>query len=114
VRPSTAWAAGGIVSNADDITRFYAELLGGHLLRPDLLTAMKTPAPGTNDGLGLFRVDTACGPAFGHVGISDGYCNVVYARPDGSRVADVMINIDSTYVTQEELETAAKTALCVG
>jgi hypothetical protein len=37
---------------------------------------------------------------------------VVYARRDGSRVADVMINIDSTYVTLEHLETAAKTALC--
>jgi len=114
VSPSIAWAAGAIVSNADDVTKFYATLLRGGLVRPDLLRAMKRPVLRTNDGLGLFRVQTACGPAFGHDGISVGYRNVVYSRPDGSRVADVMVNIDSTYVAQKDVEKAAKAALCFG
>src|SRR4051812_43373720 len=35
--PSVQWAAGALVANADDLARFYRALLGGRLLRPDLL-----------------------------------------------------------------------------
>ena len=38
--PSGIWAAGALVSNAGDLARFYAALLGGRLLRPDLLRQM--------------------------------------------------------------------------
>ena len=47
--PSPAWAAGAIVSTADDVASFYRALLGGHLLPPDLLRTMET----TEDGHGL-------------------------------------------------------------
>jgi D-alanyl-D-alanine carboxypeptidase len=114
VTPSIAWAAGAIVSDGDDLTRFFAKLLGGRLLPAPLLAAMKTPAPGLSYGLGLMVVDTWCGPAYGHVGVAAGYRTVVYARPDGSRVALVMINVDGTYVAQGELEAAAETAFCGG
>src|SRR4051794_17776614 len=40
-----AWTAGAIVSNADDIARFYRALLHGRLLRPDLLATMETTVP---------------------------------------------------------------------
>jgi len=45
VSPSHGWAAGGLVSNAEDLARFYRALLGGHLLRADLLREMETVPP---------------------------------------------------------------------
>ena len=112
--PSLAWAAGGIVSTGDDVTSFYAALLGGRLLPPSLLAAMETPAPGTHYGLGLLEADTPCGRAYGHEGDLLGYRSFVYARADGTRVALVMANIDNTYLSSSELEMAAETALCAG
>jgi len=110
--PSWGWAAGGILSNGDDVTRFFAALLGGRLLPRGLLSAMRTVAPGSEYGLGLMRTRTACGVAYGHLGDFTGYRSVVYARPNGRRVAVVMVNIDTTHVSWYELETAAETAYC--
>lgn len=114
VSPSLGWAAGGVVSSGDDVTSFYAALLGGRLLPPSLLAAMKKPVPGYHYGLGLLQVDTRCGPAYGHEGDALGYRTVVYARPDGSRVALVMINVDRTIVAPSELEAKAEVAFCRG
>ena len=112
VSPSIGWAAGGIVSNGDDVTRFFAALLGGRLLRPDLLAAMRTVASGSQYGLGLMRVETACGRVFGHLGDGPGYRTVAYASPNGRRVVVVMVNIDATYVSWSQLEAAAESAFC--
>jgi D-alanyl-D-alanine carboxypeptidase len=112
VSPSIGWAAGGIVSNGDDLTKFFSALLGGRLLRPDLLTAMRTVAPGSDYGLGLLKVQTRCGRAFGHLGDGPGYRTVAYASPNGRRVVVVMVNVDATYVSWFELERAAETAFC--
>jgi D-alanyl-D-alanine carboxypeptidase len=112
--PSWLWAAGGMVSNGDDVTRFFAALLGGRLLRPDLLLAMRTLAPLSNYGLGLWRFGTPCGFAYGHVGDFLGWRTAVYARPNGRRVAAVMVNIDTTRVSWARLEGAAAAALCSG
>ena len=114
VSPSIGWAAGGIVSSGDDLTRFYGALLGGRLLPSSLLASMKTVVPGFHYGLGLLQVDTRCGSVYGHEGDFVGYRTVLYARPDGSRVALVMINVDRTYITPSELARAAETALCRG
>jgi D-alanyl-D-alanine carboxypeptidase len=111
---SVAWSAGGIVSTADDVTRFYEALLGGRLLPLRLLTAMETPSARASYGLGLLVVQTRCGRAYGHEGVATGYRTVVYANRRGTRVALVMVNIDNTYVAQHELEAAAETALCSG
>ena len=102
------------------MTRFYAALLGGHLLPARLLDAMKRPVPGSHYlgatrpsyGLGLAEMTTSCGRVYGHEAIATGYRTIAYARPDGSRVALVMINIDETRVPQSELELAADTAFC--
>jgi D-alanyl-D-alanine carboxypeptidase len=110
--PSTTWAAGGIVSNGDDVTGFYAALLGGRVLPARSLHEMESPAPGSSYGLGLRMTETQCGRAYGHVGSAPGYRTVVYARPDGTRVALAMINVDETYVSQSELEEMAATAFC--
>ena len=60
--PSAAWAAGAIVSTADDVARFYRALLQGRLLRADLLREMESTVPmgvpSNAYGLGLWRTGT--------------------------------------------------------
>ena len=112
--PTGSWAAGGMVSNGADVTRFYATLLGGRLLPAPLNAAMKTLAPRSSFGLGLQRVLTHCGPAFGHEGDFPGYRSIVYGRPDGRRVALVMVNIDATHVPWDVLRAVAADAFCAG
>jgi D-alanyl-D-alanine carboxypeptidase len=119
VSPSVWWAASAIVANADDLARFYAALLGGRLVRADLLAAMRSASPVTRGtpfdyGLGLEQFATVCGRAYGHLGDGLGYRTAVYARADGRRVAVVMVNIDSTRVSWGELEASAESALCSG
>lgn len=74
---SQAWAAGGMVSTAADLNRFYAALLTGGLLRSPELQAMLTPTPTAisevDAGLGVFRVQlpggvTVWGKDGGHFG----------------------------------------------
>ncbi|WP_326647348.1 serine hydrolase domain-containing protein [Streptomyces sp. NBC_01750] len=66
--PSAACAAGALVSNAADLSRFYRALMHGALLSPHMLKEMKTtvaedPADpnGTRHGLGIERVQGPCG-----------------------------------------------------
>jgi D-alanyl-D-alanine carboxypeptidase len=106
------WGAAAIVSNGDDVTKFFAWLLRGRILRADLLAQMKTVAPGYDYGLGLERVSTACGIAYGHVGDFTAYRNVALAKTNGKRVVDVMVNVDPTDVPWGELLSAAQVALC--
>ncbi len=115
LNPSWLWAAGALVSNADDVTTLYARLLSGHILQPGLVTAMETVTPPAREyGLGLMRFDTPCGTGFGHEGDFNAYRTVAVARPNGSRAAVVMVNVDETYVSWAELEATAETAACSG
>jgi D-alanyl-D-alanine carboxypeptidase len=96
--PSLAWAAGSIVSDMDDLARFYRALLGGRLLAPELLTKMKTRveiAPGVGYGLGMFVFDTPCGPLWGHGGAIPGFSNELTSSEDGTRQYGLMINADT-------------------
>lgn len=62
LNPSFAWAAGGMISTVDDLTRFFAALLGGRLLPADLHREMFTGVstdgggwiPDTTYGLGVY------------------------------------------------------------
>jgi D-alanyl-D-alanine carboxypeptidase len=97
-RYEPGWAGGSIVSTMADLSRFFAALLAGGVLAPDLLTAMQSPsrAPSTGGtappgapsgdsyGLGLQRTDQApCGPMWGHGGDTHGYNNRTLSTPDG-------------------------------
>jgi D-alanyl-D-alanine carboxypeptidase len=85
ISPTWAWAAGGLVSNVDDLRRFYRALLGGRLLKPAQLAAMKdmvAAGDGLRYGLGLYRLTTACGPIWGNDGGIPGY--VTIARNDAT------------------------------
>lgn len=76
--PSGAWAAGALVSSADDVNRFLGHLLGGELLDAEGIAEMttwtRTPYPQAPEyGLGISEHDTALGMSYGHVGSIAGY-----------------------------------------
>jgi D-alanyl-D-alanine carboxypeptidase len=98
--PSHAWAAGAIVSDAADLSRFYRDLMDGRLLPPRLLREMKTtvaenPADPTyfRYGLGIERVQDPCGTNWGHTGAIFGYQDMTYWNEQTGRtvvLADTM------------------------
>lgn len=93
--PSVQWAAGALVSNADDLARFYRALLSGRLLRPNLLRVMETvvtPAPGFAYGLGLQKLRKSCGAVWGHTGASPSYVANALNSRDGRREVVVLVN----------------------
>jgi D-alanyl-D-alanine carboxypeptidase len=110
----SAWGAGQLVSNGEDVTRFFRALLRGQLLPWAQVAAMKTDVKGSQYGLGLMISYTRCGTAFGHRGDIPGYRSIVWSTANGRRTALVMVNVDETHLPQSKLESAAVTALCSG
>ena len=95
--PSLAWAAGALVSDLDDLARFFRALLGGRLLPPRLLAKMLTTVtiePGFGYGLGLMVIETPAGRLVGHGGSIPGFFNVVLSTEDGRRQFGVMVNAE--------------------
>jgi D-alanyl-D-alanine carboxypeptidase len=97
LNPSGTWAAGNLVSTAADIAHFWRALLGGRLLAPAQLKAMKTTVPAWDSptlgyGLGIQRVPTACGVMWGNGGEIAGFDNSFENTEDGTRQAAVVIN----------------------
>jgi D-alanyl-D-alanine carboxypeptidase len=88
--PNVPWAAGAIVSNAKDLSRFFAALLSGEILSKDSLAQMKqTVIVGRagGDGLGIFATELPCGRFWGHDGGILDYGTIVKASEDGDRIA---------------------------
>lgn len=116
---SSTWAAGAVVSTADDLANFYRALLRGRLLRPGVLRAMKTTVPvaadphGGGSGLGLFETGLPCGRIWGHEGTFFGYKTIAYSSRDASRQLVVMVN-DSppSPAVANALERLVDTAYC--
>jgi D-alanyl-D-alanine carboxypeptidase len=93
--PSLAWAAGNLVSDLGDLTRFFRALLGGRLLAPGLLAEMTTTVPigqGAGYGLGLLVLQTPCGRLIGHDGGIPGFITIVLSTEDGRRQFGIMVN----------------------
>ena len=101
------WAAGGIVSTAEDVQRFYAALLRGQVLSPPLLREMErlVPAGRQRYGLGIATFPTPCGPAWGHTGNVQGTIAVAWNTKDASRQLVLVVN---TYPLSAELEQAVR------
>jgi D-alanyl-D-alanine carboxypeptidase len=108
VSPTYVWAAGAIVSTADDVARFYRKLYGGHLLRPDLLVAMQTTGPmaaelkGWGYGLGLIKKPVRCRTAFGNDAAAPGFTAYAYSSKDGSLQSVLLINAGDTTMAHED------------
>jgi D-alanyl-D-alanine carboxypeptidase len=91
---SSAGAAGAVISDQEDLARFYSGLLSGKLISQRGLAEMKTtvPIPAAFQipgeyGLGLMRKDTPCGSVWGHGGDSNGHHSTAVASEDGRRTA---------------------------
>jgi D-alanyl-D-alanine carboxypeptidase len=109
--PTAAWAAGAIVSTADDVARFYRALLQGRLLRADLLREMEKTVPmgvpSNAYGLGFWRTGTMalsrtpfpCGAAWGHNGDWIGYNTNAFSSKDGTRQFVLFANRDEESFT---------------
>ncbi|MFD6969860.1 serine hydrolase domain-containing protein [Streptomyces sp. NPDC059979] len=89
------WAgtAGALISTPQDLNTFYRALLTGDLLPRRQLDQMRTTvdvkdetgAVGMRYGLGIYTLDTPCGPAWGHDGGVFGAGTWAMSSPDGSR-----------------------------
>jgi len=118
--PSLAWTAGALVSTADDLARFYRTLLGGRLLRPDLLRTMQTTVPvaarpGWRWGLGINKRPSPCGAQWGHDGGYPGYRTWALNSRDGKRQIVVFTNFgedSSSEPVEQALERVLVTAYC--
>jgi D-alanyl-D-alanine carboxypeptidase len=118
---SAGWAGGGAVTTAPDMARFWRGLLGGKLLAPKELKAMKTTVaikegyPGRY-GLGIFRwtqYRALCGTVWGNGGDLPGFSSEFLNSEDGRRHAGVIVNVNpiSKAVAGEPLGTAKRTAI---
>jgi D-alanyl-D-alanine carboxypeptidase len=119
--PSHAWAAGAIVSNAADLSRFYRALMSGELLDRPLLRQMKTtvamdPADPNSTfryGLGLQRVTDDCGVNWGHDGAIFGYQNNAYWNASTGRTVVVASTMfPAPAAAESPRATALGLALC--
>ncbi|WP_414941081.1 serine hydrolase domain-containing protein [Amycolatopsis sp. cmx-11-51] len=103
LEPSPYWAAGGMVSTAGDLNRFFGALLGGRLLPPEQQRAMFTTIPtknwlpATTYGLGVSSVTLPDGTElWGMGGALFGSWSYVYGSRDGGHLLAVNVNGDWT------------------
>jgi D-alanyl-D-alanine carboxypeptidase len=92
--PSGAWAAGGMVSTAQDWQRFQTALMAGELLPEAQMQQMRTTVTAPEErgayGLGLMEVETPCGRVWGHTGGLPGYSSEIYTDDQGERSVAVL------------------------
>ena len=116
--PSWAWTAGAIVSTLDDVANFHRALFAGRLLAPAQRRELETTVPvvpGLRYGLGVFRMQTPCGPAWGHDGGTPSSVSISLTSPDGARQAAIMVNRDAntwTNAIATDFTRAYLTAFC--
>src|SRR4051794_25686776 len=106
LNPSLAWAAGDVISNVEDLARFFSALLAGRLLPAALLAQMKTPfavTPGAAGyGLGLIVAPSPCGPLFGHDGGIPGFTTFALNSEDGRHQFVLMFNAKASPAAVDE------------
>jgi len=104
-----------MISTTADLDRFFSGLLGGKLLSPGTLSAMReTVATGTifDYGLGLQRFTLPCGEtATGHGGRLLGYLTYSLCTDDG-RVATLGYSPYLRGATEAEVAGILSAALC--
>ena len=110
--PNLPWAAGSVVSDAEDVGSFYSALMSGEVLSDDSLALMKETVPQGAvgaAGLGIFEVDLPCGSVWTHSGGILDYLTVVGSSEDGDRVVVVSLRGQPTGQLPDE-----QTLLCAG
>lgn len=103
--------AGGVVSTASDLTKFFAALFNGEVVKTESLEQMKTMANGY--GMGLFRYPYNNKTFYGHDGGIDGFSSMaVYAPGEDLAIAytsnakdfaigDIVVGVMSIYYGNE-------------
>ncbi len=113
--PSLLWTAGGIISTAEDLRRFYGALLGGELLPAAQLAQLLTTIPVNpvfGYGLGIEALRGACGPVWGHSGGVPGYVTLAYSSRDGRRGVVLMLSTEPDENLIALLRLTVETAVC--
>jgi D-alanyl-D-alanine carboxypeptidase len=98
--PNGPWAAGALISDAHDISRFFSALLSGRLLSEELLAQMKQTVVLDHehgDGLGIVSSRLPCGRFWGHDGGILNYATNVAASENGTRVAVISARSDAAF-----------------
>ncbi|MFE9369855.1 serine hydrolase domain-containing protein [Streptomyces sp. NPDC006711] len=98
---SMFWAAGGMISTAGDLNRFFRALLGGRILPPDQQREMFTTVP-TREwipnaayGLGVSSVRLPCGETvWGMGGALFGSWSYAYGSREGEHMVTTNVNGD--------------------
>jgi len=111
-----------MISTTDELSRFYAALVGGRLLRQVQLAEMETtvPAPelgqllpGARYGLGLMWIPLSCGGGYyGHGGDTIGYVTWDGTIVDGQRTAVVSVTGSAAVSTRTEMIALVDHHLC--
>jgi D-alanyl-D-alanine carboxypeptidase len=117
--PSWGWAAGQLIGTPSDLNRFMTALMGGKLLKPEQLAAMKhtMKAPGFpagwEYGLGLMKMPLSCGGViWGHGGDIDGYETRNGVTEDGRAATVAVTALPPTEEAHQHVLEAMDTALC--
>ncbi|WP_420685909.1 serine hydrolase domain-containing protein [Bacillus cereus] len=96
--PSIASSAGDMISNADDLNKFFSYLLSGKVLKEQQLKQMLTTVPtgkgGINGyGLGIFEIKLPNGvPIWGHTGGIPGFDTFAGGTHGGRHMLTVNLN----------------------
>ncbi|TVX86778.1 serine hydrolase domain-containing protein [Paenibacillus agilis] len=94
--PSTADAAGGMISTVDDLNTFFQALLGGKLLEPEMLQQMLTgvQSPLGKYGLGIYETKLSNGVSlWGHGGNIPGFSTMAGGVEGGKHVIALNTNV---------------------
>ncbi|MFF9480779.1 serine hydrolase domain-containing protein [Streptomyces sp. NPDC014733] len=97
LNPSWAGSAGEMVTTLDDLNRFFAALLGGRLLPPRELAALRDErATHGTYGLGVYATRLPCGvTVWGHAGDIHGSYARTAASVDGRHLVSYHLNTDA-------------------
>ncbi|MFM2311723.1 MAG: hypothetical protein RLZZ04_999 [Cyanobacteriota bacterium] len=99
INPTEIYGNGGLVSNAQDVTRFSNALFSGELLQPnsqkELLTFVDEGIPfeGNGFGLGVVNYQSSLGNFYGKGGGSNGYLSGTFYFPEqGGSTVSTLVN----------------------
>ncbi|MBD8499433.1 beta-lactamase family protein [Paenibacillus sp. CAU 1523] len=118
--PSAANAAGDMISTVDDLNTFFQALLGGELLKPEMLQQMLTgvQSPDGQYGLGIYETKLSNGVSFwGHGGNIPGFSTMAGGVEGGTHVIALNTNVlsdsdalDHINIIEEEINGASSKA----
>jgi D-alanyl-D-alanine carboxypeptidase len=115
---SWSWTAGAIISTLDDVADFHRALFTGKLLGANQQRELQTTVPtnaGVDYGLGVYKLQTPCGTAWGHDGGTPSSVTHSLTSPDGRRQAVLMVNREGNTWTPQittDYSNALITAFC--